>query len=575
MEDFSLVIVGQAGQGIQTVEQFLVSLLKTTGYNVYATKEYMSRVRGGMNSTELRIGSGKKRVRAYINRIDLLIPLHKDAIEHVKHRLSKSTTILLDPDLIDENKYKENQCVTVPFTKIQKEIGRKFVNVFVVGVLSSIFKIPRESGRTLIQKRFSDKGENILKKNHEALEQGYNIGESMKDLAPKMDTNPQIDDEILLDGNQTVGLGAIAGGCNFISAYPMSPSTGTLVFLAQHSKEFGIVVDQAEDEIAAINKTIGAWFAGARAIASTSGGGFALMNEGLSLAGMTESPLVIHIAQRPGPATGLPTRTAQEDLNFALHAGHGEFPRIIFTPGSIEQIFLLTQHAFNIADRFQIPVFILTDQYLVDTYYNVQPSEMKIIEVKHAFVKTDPSYKRYNLTENGISPRGIPKFGTGLVRADSDEHDEWGHITEDLRGIREKMITKRVHKKGKLIEEMEPPIPVIPFGSDSYETLVICWGSSYLAVKEALKDLDNSKIAGLHFPQVYPISKNVKKFLHQAKNLLIIEGNATGQFRNLIKIFTGFEISDENSLLKSNGEPFSVEEVKSFVSESFKKGGKK
>lgn len=573
MEDLSLVIVGAAGQGIATVEQFMVGLLKKSGYNVYATKEYMSRVRGGMNSTELRIGSGKKRVRSYIERIDLLIPLHKDAIEHVKHRLNKSTIILLDPNLIDETKYSEYICVTVPFRNIQKEIGAKFVNVFVVGVLSEIFKIPKDSGKKYIKERFETKGESILTKNFDAFERGYSRGESLNDIVPEMDKNLKVAEEILLDGNQTVGLGAIAGGCNFISAYPMSPSTGTLIFLAQNSKEFGILVDQAEDEIAAVNKAIGAWFTGARALASTSGGGFALMSEGLSLAGIVESPLVVHIAQRPGPATGMPTRTAQGDLNLALYAGHGEFHRIIFAPGSIEQIFYLTQHAFNIADKLQIPVFILTDQYLVDSYYNIPFEDMKIIGVEHAFVETNSQYKRYTFTETGISPRGIPGLGTGLIRVDSDEHDEMGHITEDMRGVREKMTDKRIHKKGATLAQLDSPIPLEPFGGESFETLVIGWGSSYHAIKEAIDDLNNSKIAGIHFSQVFPLPKATKQILSKAKNLLLIEGNATGQFANLLKLYAGIKVPSENLYLKSNGEPLSVEEVKKFIIATTKSGG--
>ncbi|TFG20398.1 MAG: 2-oxoacid:acceptor oxidoreductase subunit alpha [Promethearchaeota archaeon] len=565
MEDLSLVIVGQAGQGVQTVEQFMVGLLKGTGYNVFATKEYMSRVRGGMNSTELRVGSGEKKVRAYVERIDLLIPLHKNAIEHVKHRISDSTTILLDPELIDESKYTQYKCVTVPFTKIQKEIGLKFVNVYAVGVLSGIFKIPHKSGKIFIKERFSKKGDAILKKNFEAFEKGHSIGENLKDLVPEMKKDPQVVNEILLDGNQTVGLGAIAGGCNFISAYPMSPSTGTLTFLAHHSKEFGILVDQAEDEIAAINKAIAAWFTGARAIASTSGGGFDLMCEGLSLAGIIESPLVIHIAQRPGPGTGLPTRTSQEDLNLALYAGHGEFHRIIFAPGSIEQVFHLTQIAFNIADKIQIPVFILTDQYLVDSYYNVKADDMKLVGVEHAFVETDSDYKRYEYTANGITPRGIPGLGTGLIRVDSDEHDEWGHITEDMRGVRDKMTDKRIHKKGKTISEHPTPIPLEPFGGHDAETLVICWGSSYLAVKEAIEEINDPKIAGIHFSQVFPLPKESNSILTKAKKLLLIEGNATGQFTNMLKLYGNIEIPNENLYLKSNGEPLSVEEVKKFI----------
>ncbi|MHA1453708.1 MAG: 2-oxoacid:acceptor oxidoreductase subunit alpha, partial [Promethearchaeota archaeon] len=419
----------------------------------------------------------------------------------------------------------------------------------------------------------ASKGDSILSKNYEAFEKGYSIGESLKGLVPEMIKDPQVADDILLDGNQTIGLGAIAGGCNFISAYPMSPSTGALIFLAQHSKEFGILVDQAEDEIAAINKAIGAWFTGARAIASTSGGGFALMSEGLSLAGIVESPLVIHIAQRPGPATGLPTRTGQEDLNLALYAGHGEFHRIIFAPGSIEQVFYLTQQAFNIADKLQIPVFILTDQYLVDSYYNVKTEDMPIVGVEHQFVETDSDYKRYEYTETGISPRGIPGLGTGLIRADSDEHDEWGHITEDMRGVREKMTDKRIHKKGKTITEFPTPLPLEPFGGSDPETLVVCWGSSFLAVKEALDDINDPKIAGIHFSQVFPLPKETSSVLSKPKKLLLIEGNATGQFTNVLKLYGNIEIPKENLYLKSNGEPISVEEVKKFILTSNAKGG--
>jgi 2-oxoglutarate ferredoxin oxidoreductase subunit alpha len=532
----------------------------------------MSRVRGGMNSTEIRIGSGNKRVQAYIERVDLVIPLHKDAIEHIKPRLSNKTILLIDPEQIDENMYSDYQCVTVPFTKIQKEIGVKFINVFAVGVLSGIFKILFSSGKKFIEERFSTKGESTINKNIDAFKQGYSIGENLEDLVPEMDKNPLIADEILLDGNQAVGLGAIAGGCNFISAYPMSPSTGTLVFLAKHSKDFGIVVDQAEDEIAAINKALGAWFTGARAIVSTSGGGFALMNEGLSLAGMIESPLVVHIAQRPGPATGLPTRTAQSDLNLALYSGHGEFHRMIFAPGSIEQIFYLTQQAFNIADKLQIPVFILTDQYLVDSYYNVKTEDMKLVGVEQAFVTTSSEYKRYLYTENGISPRGIPGLGSGLIRVDSDEHDEWGHITEDLRGVRKKMVDKRIYKKGKTLFEYPTPIPLKLFGGSNPETVVLCWGSSYLVVKEAIEEINDSKIAGLHFSQVFPLPNETTSLLSKAKKILLIEGNATGQFAKILKLYGNIDIPIDQLFLKSNGEPISVEDVMEFIQTVTKNG---
>jgi 2-oxoglutarate ferredoxin oxidoreductase subunit alpha len=334
--------------------------------------------------------------------------------------------------------------------------------------------------------------------------------------------------------------------------------------LASHSNEFEIVVDQAEDEIAAINKTVAAWYSGARAIASTSGGGFALMTEGVSLAAMTETPIVIHIAQRPAPATGLPTRTAQEDLNLALYAGHGEFPRIIFAPGNLQEAFYLTQKAFNLADKYQIPVFILTDQYFVDSYYNIPKLELSKLSNEYHIFETNEEYLRYKFTESGISPRGIPGYGKGLIRVDSDEHDEEGHITEDMEYIRPKMVEKRLSKRLSLILEdcVEPTL----YGANNYEILLLCWGSTFQAIKEALDLLNNAKIALLHYAQIYPISPKSHDYLKRAKLILSFEGNATGQFASLLKLDADIIIPKSNQFLKFTGEPFSVEEIFDFIS---------
>ena len=339
----------------------------------------------------------------------------------------------------------------------------------------------------------------------------------------------------------------------------MSPSTGVLIFLAQHSEEFEIVIDQAEDEIAAINKSVAAWFAGARAIASTSGGGFALMGEGLSLAGIMESPLVIHIAQRPGPATGLPTRTAQEDLNLALYGGHGEFNRVIFAPGTIQQAFYLTQKAFNLADEFQVPVFVLTDQDFVDSYYNIPSLDIsKLKNTKH-IIETAEDYKRYQLTENGISPRGVPGYGKGLVRADSDEHDEYGHITEDMEFLRPAMTEKRIFKRRQLLEAVAESPTLIP--KAEYRTLVICWGSNYHVVKEAIMVAEKPEISMLHFHQVYPLPKILSEMLKKAEKIILIENNATGQFGKVLSLELGIAIPRKQQFLRYSGKPWSVEEI--------------
>jgi 2-oxoglutarate ferredoxin oxidoreductase subunit alpha len=405
---------------------------------------------------------------------------------------------------------------------------------------------------------FSSKADYVVQKNLDAVKEGFNLGVGLADSSEikfNIKDYADIKDQILVNGAEAVALGAIAGGCNFISSYPMSPSTGVLVFLAKQAKDFGIIAEQAEDEIAAINMAIGAWYAGARAMVTTSGGGFALMAEGLSLAGILESPIVIHLAQRPGPATGLPTRTEQADLELALYAGHGEFPRILLAPGNIQDAFCLTRKAFDLAEKYQIPVFILTDQYFVDSYYNTACPDLSDINIEKHIIKTDADYKRYKLTENGISPRGIPGYGKGLVAVDSDEHDEAGHITEDL-GLRVEMVNKRLKKFELLKDESIPPELV---GSEDYKNLIVCWGSTYNVVKEAVINLGRDDTAFLHFKQVYPLPGQTSDYLKKAKRIIIVENNATSQFAKLIKLHTGIEIKDR--ILKYDGLSFYIEEL--------------
>ncbi len=562
MQDVSIVMCGAAGQGIQTVEQLLVGIFKNTGFNVYATKEYESRVRGGSNSTELRISDF--RVDAMVDRIDIMIPFDKAAIEHLRSRIDSETLVIADQDAFGSSSFNlPQEPVLLPFKAKAVEIGsRLYTNVVAVGAVTGLFDVDPAVGEAILNQKFSSKGSDLVKDNIEALHAGNALGKRMREekgLSFLMPRSADVADEILLNGNQAVALGAIAGGCNFISAYPMSPSTGVLEMLSELSHQFGIVVDQAEDEIAAMNKAVAAWFAGARAIVSTSGGGFDLMTEGLSMAGIMESPLVVHLAQRPGPATGLPTRTAQEDLNLAVYAGHGEFCRLVYAPGTIAQAFQITQQAFNIADRYQIPVFILTDQDFVDSYYNIPTLLLSELRNEHHFVETDEGYMRYRFTENGISPRGVPGLGSGLVRADSDEHDEHGHITEDLEHVRPAMVEKRLHKRRQLIEDLLEEPEQYPEGKAS--SYVICWGSNRNVVKEALESLPSPGLAMLHFHQLFPMHPAIAEKLAAAKKTIILENNATGQLANLLKIHADHDIPAERRHLRYSGKPWSVEEV--------------
>jgi len=552
-ENISVVLSGEAGQGIQTIENLLTRILKDDGFNVFATKEYMSRIRGGSNSTEIRVG--KDAVRSHSSNIDILIPLTKESVEHLKDSISSETIIIAD---MNNLKIDYSNAVDVPFFDIAKEIGNRiYSNIVATGTILALFSTEKETIYSRMKKIFAKKPE-LIDKNIGAVNRGYKIGEKIKNsgiIKIEIEKNSKIKDNILINGSEAVALGAMAGGCDSVFSYPMTPGTGVLLSLAQYSKSFGILVEQAEDEIAAINMAIGGWYAGARSMVTTSGGGFALMEEGVSLSGMIETPVVIHIAQRPGPATGLPTRTAQEDLNLALYSGHGEFPRAIYAPGNLEQALKLSRIAFETADEYQIPVFILTDQYFVDSYYNIEKTDLSEVRNENRITETQEDYKRYILTENGISPRGIPGYGKGLVIVDSDEHDEYGHLTENL-DIRIKMNDKRLSKLNLLRKNaLEPEI----IGDDDYKNLIVCWGSNYEILKESLKNLKNTKTAMIHFPQIYPLNYDVKKYFEKAEKIISVENNATGQFSNLLKLELDAEIHER--ILKYDGTPFSAEEL--------------
>jgi 2-oxoglutarate ferredoxin oxidoreductase subunit alpha len=551
--DLSVVISGEAGQGINTIEYVLTGILKLEGYNVFATEEFMSRVRGGCNSTEIRISS--KRVSAFVDKTDILMPLSSDGISHLKERVGANTLILGEKSKFSS----EENIYDIPFSKISEEVGGIiYSNIVACGVIFGLLGTSKERINEFLKAHFSSKSEDVIQKNIISVGRGYDIGEGLsKDgkLKVTVTKNEKIKNDIFINGAEAVGLGAIAGGCRFISSYPMSPSTGVLVFLSEQANEFNIISEQAEDEISAINMALGASYTGARSMVTTSGGGFALMTEGVSLAGMTETPIVIHLSQRPGPATGLPTRTEQGDLELALYSGHGSFPRIIFAPGNLEDAFFLTQKAFDLADKFQIPVFILSDQFLMDSYYNIPTLDASKFKNKKYIVQTDKDYKRYALTSDGISPRGIPGLGEGLVAVDSDEHDEEGHIIESA-SLTTTMVDKRLKKTDLIAKEIVEPELI---GSPNYKTLIIGWGSTYSAIKESIGCLCRDDVAFLYFKQVYPLSPDIKKYLSKAKRLVIVENNATSQFGKLIKLTTGIEI--EHKVLKYDGHPFSVEEL--------------
>lgn len=559
-EEISLVIAGEAGQGIDTLTDVVSKVIKQSGCNVFSTKEYMSRIKGGCNSSSIRVSAHK--VNAYKNNVDFVFALSHDSLNHLKNRLSENTVIIYEYDN-DELLEKFPNKIKIDFSSLAKAAGGiLYKSSIVSGVIVGILNIDLEMLQGNIKQIFLNKGEGEVEKNLKASSNGYESGRNIvqeKEITININKDSTVEKEIFIDGNDAAALGLIAGGVDFISSYPMSPSTGVLTFMAKHSKDFNILVEQAEDEIAAINLGLGAWYAGARAMTTTSGGGFALMCEAVSLSGMTEIPMVVYLGQRPGPATGLPTRTEQADLNLVLYSGHGEFPRIILTPGTLEDAFYLCQQAFNLADKFQVPVFILSDQYFADSAYNTRLFDVSSTAVAEHIKETAKDYKRYEFTPNGVSPRGIPGFGEGLVVIDSDEHDEKGHITEDFE-MRIKMVNKRMSKLDAIKQEQ-----VLPelFGDINAKTLILGWGSTYNVIQEALSELNDC--AFLYFRQVYPLNKKILEYFKNAKKIICIENNYSGQFANLLKL--ELDVRVDKKILKYNGLAFCVEELVSAISE--------
>lgn len=558
-DDISIVLCGAAGQGVQTVETLLTKTLKKSGFFVFATREYMSRVRGGVNSTTIRVSS--KSVRAFVDRIDILIPLSEEALPHLKERISPQTLIIGEKRFIEVLPNLKGEKIEIPFEELSQHIGGKiYSNIIALGAIMRLFKADNKVLHGLLSENFKSKGETIIENNIKAANKGY---ETADDLLKnhifkgefEIDRVPEVANDYIIDGRQAIGLGAIAGGCNFACFYPMAPSTGIGTFLAQHALEFGMIVDQSEDEISVINKALGASYAGARVFISTAGGGFSLMSEGISLAGMTELPLVVVVGMRPGPATGMPTRTCQEDIDLVLYAGAGFFPKVIFAPGSIEDAFNLTQKAFNITQKYHVPVFILPDQYLIDSYYNINTLNIDALEINKNLIKTDPSYERYRFTDSGISPRGVPGYGNGLVDADSHTHNECGEITEDPI-IRKRTVQKRFKKLGLLRKAAIPPEFI---GSKNFKYLIISWGSNYYLIKEALEKLSRDDVAFLSFKQIYPVHSSVFEYLIKAEVKIAIEQNPTGQFAKLLENET--HINMNHRILKHSGYTFSVEEI--------------
>jgi 2-oxoglutarate ferredoxin oxidoreductase subunit alpha len=558
MNDLNVVIAGSAGEGVQTIGTVLAQTVLAQGYAVFTWQEYESRIRGGQNRFSVRIGDSVS--NAPLAQADILLVLNEGAAEKYRH-LKKETGILIAPSPAGKD------TMVIPFADIAKEaLGNPiFANTIAAGALSAAIGSDIRAMKQVLERRFSKKSQQIVEKNLRALDLGYEYAlRHCKDTCPWKIS--RIDRSYFyLTGNDAIAGAAAYAGCRFISAYPMTPSTGIITRLARDER-LGVFAEQAEDEIAAINMAIGAAFAGARAMTATAGGGFALMVESVSLAGMAEVPLVIVVGQRPGPATGLPTRTSQADLLFVLNAGHGEFPKILLAPSDPKDAFHKTVRAFNLADRFQTPVILLTDQFLADSGCSFADLEADISSPE--FHLADPStidtYRRYRITDTGVSPRLYPGQSRHLVTADSDEHDETGHITEDLENLAPAMVEKRIKKHFSIRQAVKAPEQ---HNLQEAEIVFVGWGSTRSAIVESIGLLQDDAIrAGMiHFTELWPLPDYE---FPAGKTYWSVEGNATGQLARLLR--SEYPLSFEGSVNRYDGLPLTAEFIRKVFHEKRK-----
>jgi len=560
-------IGGEAGFGILSTGVIFSKIFAKKGYFVVDNIEYPSLIRGGHNTYTVRVGSNQ--ILSINKDINILVALNEETIKLHQEEITYGGYIVYDEAVSDvrdiKKARKDINYVMVPFSRIVSELGAPgvMINNVSLGASVALLNYDLEVLKSVIKEIFGKKGPEVVDLNIKSSELGYKyIKQKLKATAYEMEiVNPV--SRMLLTGNDAVFLGAVRAGCKFYAAYPMTPSSSILHSFASIEEDYNIVTKHAEDEIAVINMAIGASFAGVRAMVATSGGGFSLMNEGIGSAAMTETPIVVVLCQRPAPATGLPTWTEQGDMLFAAHASHGEFLRVIIAPGDPEECFYLTGRAFNLADKYQIPVIIILDKYLSESHFSYEKFDFKKIIVDRGKLITNnkdiaEKYKRYLNTEDGISPRVITGTKNGIHIANSDEHDERGYSEESAYN-RKLMVDKRFRKIKKLIDEIPPPRI---YGPIDAEITIWSWGSCKGPILEAMNILNQKekKVNLIHFTYLYPIdNESIAGIIESSSKNVVVENNKTSQLAKIIMMNTGYRI--KNKILKYSGRQFLPEEI--------------
>jgi 2-oxoglutarate ferredoxin oxidoreductase subunit alpha len=560
-------IGGEAGFGIMSTGTIFSKIFAKKGYSVIDNNEYPSLIRGGHNTYTVRISSDEI---FSINRdINVLVALNEETVRLHQEEVVYGGYIVYDEETCEiediKKARKDINYIMVPFSKIISELGapKVMINNVSLGASIALLNYDLDILKNMIKDIFGRKGPEVVSLNIRSSELGYKyIKEKLKVNAYELEIVKPVS-KMLVTGNDAVFLGAVRAGCKFYAAYPMTPSSSILHSFASVENDYNIVTKHAEDEIAVINMAIGASFAGIRAMVATSGGGFSLMNEGIGSAAMTETPIVIVLCQRAAPAIGLPTWTEQGDMLFAIHSSHGEFLRVVMAPGDPEECFYLTGKAFNLADKYQIPVIVMLDKYLSENHFTYEKFNYKDITVDRGKLLTrskdiGKEYKRYLNTEDGISPRVVTGLEGGIHIANSDEHDEGGY-SEDSAYNRKIMVDKRFRKIKKLIEEI--PSPKI-YGPTDAEITIWSWGSCKGPILEAMNILNRKekKVNLIHFTYLYPFdSETIEGIIEESNKNVVVENNKTSKLAKIIMMNTGHRI--KNKILKYSGRQFLPGEI--------------
>jgi len=583
--NMTIRIGGEAGHGVESSGAGFCKALARGGLHVFGLPDYYSRIRGGHNFYSVRVSD--QPLYSHADPVHLLLALTEETIPRHRDKIVEGGAIVYDSNVVQETG--ENSAdflfLPIPLSDIAKEKAGTVLarNTVALGITAGLTGFDLEPMQSVIRQNFARKGQAVVDGNLAAIGAGYQEGrEHAADYAFKLERIPDAPPRMVLNGTQAFSLGALAGGCRFVAGYPMTPGSPVLHWMAAHSARYGVAIKHTEDEIAAINMAIGAAHMGARALVPTSGGGFALMVEALGLAGMTETPVVIYNAQRPGPSTGLPTRHEQGDMLFMLYASQGEFPRSLLAPGTHEECFVAGWRAFNLAEKYQTPALVLGDHHLAVAVRTLEfdAFDFEAVEIERGQLLSeaeldalDGDYLRYRITDSGVSPRAVPGHPKAVYVAASNEHEESGAMTEEPE-MRQAQVEKRQRKLVGMAEEVFGPQW---YGPDQAEVTFVSWGSTYGPLREAVDRLNHapSGVEGaeqtgranlLHFVDLWPFPvEAATAAFEQARKLVAVEVNATGQLATLIRANTGR--AADGTILKYDGRAFTPEYIMARVTE--------